>query len=98
MLSFRLRRAVRKDFGEVSVGLVQPLWIIATAAAVLAAPQCLAQSTKPAALIEDVAGVPGVSAFDYIDIGSRIDLGSEGRITLAYLSECREETIEGGKV
>jgi hypothetical protein len=58
-----------------------------------------AQGTQPAALVEDVsAGVTGVGAFDYVSAGKRIDLGTAGKVTLAYLASCIEETIAGGNV
>jgi len=58
-----------------------------------------AQAPQPAALVEDVsAGVAGVGAFDYVSAGKRIELGSAGKLTLAYLASCVEETIAGGNV
>ena len=58
-----------------------------------------AQAPQPTALVEDVsAGVAGVGAFDYVSAGKRIDLGSAGKLTLAYLASCVEETITGGSV
>src|ERR1700678_2089596 len=57
----------------------------------------LARCEEPVALVEEVSpNIHGVSAYDYVSVGSQIDLGTEGRITLGYLAACAEETIQGG--
>ncbi len=65
----------------------------------VAAQAACAQSTAPAALVEDVSpGVAGVEAFDYVAAGKQIQLGSAGKLVLGYLASCSEETIVGGIV
>jgi hypothetical protein len=58
---------------------------------------CLAQQAS--AIVEDVqAEAVAVSQFDYVAPGQVIDLGSEGTLTLGYLSSCERERIAGGQV
>jgi hypothetical protein len=58
-----------------------------------------ARSEEPAALIEEVSpDIHSVSIYDYVSVGSQIDLGTDGRITLGYLAACAEETIQGGRL
>ena len=53
---------------------------------------CLAQQAS--AIVEDVqAEAVAVSQFDYVAPGQVIDLGSEGTLTLGYLSSCERERI-----
>ena len=59
----------------------------------------LARSEEPVALVEEVSpSVKSILAFDYLSTGRQIDLGTYGRITLAYLRACNEEEISGGRV
>jgi hypothetical protein len=54
---------------------------------------------EPAALVEEISpDVQGVSPYDYVSVGSEIDLGTKGRITLGYLAGCVEEMVEGGRL
>jgi hypothetical protein len=64
----------------------------------VASPSAIAQATGAAALVEDVSGVTGIGAFDYVSAGQRIALGTGGQLTLGYLGSCVEETIAGGMV
>jgi hypothetical protein len=91
----------RSDCREVSImRTVLRLMISAPALLALAAASPVwAQAPQPAALVEDVsAGMAGIGAFDYVSAGKRIELGSAGKLTLAYLASCVEETIAGGSV
>ncbi len=51
-----------------------------------------------AALVEHAEGIEGVEALGFLAPGDLIDLGSDGRLTLSYLSSCRHEKIHGGLV
>ncbi len=68
----------------------------AVALALAAAPPTLAAA--PAALVEDVAGAAGIQAFDYVEAGRTLALGSGGVLVLGYLKSCLKETITGGTV
>ncbi len=57
-----------------------------------------ASAAELAALVMEAAGAePVLSRDSLVSPGQTFDLGSEGRVTLAYLSSCVMETIEGGR-
>ena len=55
---------------------------------------------RPVAWISALRNVadPVAEPYGYVKVGTRIDLGSQGEITLTWLSPCREESITGGVV
>lgn len=55
---------------------------------------------QPVAWISALRNVadPVAVPYGYVNAGARIDLGSQGEITLTWLSPCREESITGGVV
>ncbi|MEN3976105.1 hypothetical protein [Emcibacter sp. SYSU 3D8] len=59
-----------------------------------------AAQDRPVAWISGMRGASGRSAvlYGYVHAGDSIDLGTEGEITLTWLSPCREESIIGGLV
>ena len=61
---------------------------------------CVSSSViaAPVALVEDVIGNTDVAAFDFLDAGMAIDLGSVGELRVSYLESCISETIVGGMV
>ena len=56
--------------------------------------------TRPVAWISALRNVadPVAEPYGYVKVGTRIDLGSQGEITLTWLAPCREEIITGGVV
>lgn len=55
---------------------------------------------RPVAWISALRGVadPAAMLYGYVKAGTIIDLGTQGEITLTWLSPCREESITGGFV
>lgn len=71
----------------------------ALSCAVLLALTSVAAAQAPTAIVESVNGsVVGAEFMDYVRPGQVIKLGGKGSIVLAYLSNCRRETITGGVV
>jgi len=53
----------------------------------------------PVAVIEDASDdVQNVALFDFVEAGRVVELGSNGRLVLGYLSGCNREEITGGRV
>lgn len=54
----------------------------------------------PVALVLDIAGAGGsaIEAFSEIEPGSKIDLGSGGRLEFLDYNSCRNVTVTGGKI
>ncbi len=66
---------------------------------VLSAAPHVVHADSPVAIVEEVsAGIRDVALFDFFAAGHVIDLGSEGRLVLGYLSGCVREEIIGGRV
>jgi len=58
-----------------------------------------ASAGEPSALVEDVSDArTDVMLMDMLEPGQVIELGAGEKITLGYLSTCRQEVITGGKV
>ena len=57
-----------------------------------------AQAQAPVAVVEDVAGSPGVELMDYVSVGKTIKLAAMDSIILSYIKSCWRETIKGGTV
>ena len=70
------------------------------AAAVVAESAPPADPNQPIAWISALRGVtdPAAALYAYVTAGTRIDLGTEGEITLTWLSPCREDSVTGGVV
>lgn len=69
-------------------------------AAAVARPAERADPNRPVAWVSALRNVgdPAAVLYGYVVAGTRIDLGSQGDITLIWLSPCREESITGGVV
>jgi hypothetical protein len=65
-----------------------------------AAPAAPADPDPPVAWISALRGVsdPEAALYGFVKAGTRIDLGTDGEITLTWFSPCREESIIGGVV
>jgi hypothetical protein len=58
-----------------------------------------APAAEPAAIVEDVQGaVKNVQVFDYVAVGTQIQLPPRAVLVLGYLKSCARETITGAKV
>ncbi len=59
-----------------------------------------AEPNRPVAWISALRGVtdPAAQLYAYVAVGTRIDLGTDGELTLTWLSPCREDSIIGGVV
>jgi hypothetical protein len=55
-------------------------------------------AARPAVIVEDIAGVPGVELLDTLEPGRVLELGTGGKVTLGYLASCEREVILGGRV
>ena len=78
--------------------VIRSLVLAAAAAAMLAGPWP-ASAAEPAAVVEDVQGsVKDVQPFDYLAVGTRIDVPAHATLVLGYLKSCARETITGAKL
>jgi hypothetical protein len=58
----------------------------------------LALATAPTAIVDSARGTDAVTEFMLLRPGMTIDLGTDGRVRIAYFASCVHETLRGGRL